>query len=68
MTPDSMPMLLKVHEAASLLRTTPKGIYSMVERGQLPGVTRVGRRVLIRSAKLLHWLDHNRASSPKENR
>ena len=31
----------------------------MVERGQLPGVTRVGRRVLIRSADLLHWLDQS---------
>jgi excisionase family DNA binding protein len=57
-------MFLTVHETAELLRTTDKAIYSMVERAQLPGVTRVGRRVLVRSAELLRWLDHNRAPSP----
>ena len=60
----SLPLLLTVHETAELLRTTDKAIYSMVERAQLPGVTRVGRRVLVRSAELLRWLDHNRAPSP----
>ena len=59
----SLPMLLTVRETAELLRTTDKAIYSMVERAQLPGVTRVGRRVLVRSADLLRWLDHNRAPS-----
>ena len=38
----------------------------MVERGLLPGVTRIGRRVLVRSADLLDFLDHNRAPSPQE--
>ncbi len=28
----------------------------MVERGQLPGVVRIGRRVLIREDALLDWL------------
>ena len=51
-----LPPLLTVDETASLLRTTRKGIYAMVERGQLPGVTRIGRRVLIRSDTLLGWL------------
>ena len=61
----SLPLLLTVKEAAELLRTTNKGIYAMVERGQLPGVTRIGRRVLIKSAELLRWLDHNCAPSPR---
>jgi excisionase family DNA binding protein len=65
---DELPMLLKVPEAAVLLRTTPKGIYAMVERGQLPGVRRIGKRVLIAAADLLHWLDHNCAPSSKESR
>jgi excisionase family DNA binding protein len=42
-----LPHFLKVCEAAVLLRTTPKAIYCLIERGQLPGVARVGRRVLI---------------------
>ena len=61
---DATPMLLTVSETAEILRTTNKAIYSMIERGQLPGVTRIGRRVLIRRDDLLRWLDHNRAPSP----
>jgi excisionase family DNA binding protein len=63
----SPPVLLLIREVADLLRTTPKAIYSMIERGQLPGVTRVGRRVLIRRDELLDWLDHTCASSSWEN-
>lgn len=62
----SLPVLLTVDEAATLLRTTRKAIYAMVERRQLPGVTRIGRRVLVRSTDLLHWLNQKRTSSPKE--
>ena len=45
-TPESLPLLLTVTETATLLRTTRKGVYAMIERGLLPGVTRIGRRVL----------------------
>lgn len=65
-SPEALPPFLTADETGTLLRTSRKGIYTMVERGQLPGVTRVGRRVLIRSADLLHWLDQKRASSPGE--
>jgi excisionase family DNA binding protein len=51
-----LPLLSTVDETAALLRTTRKAIYSMIERGQLPGVTRIGRRVLIRTPDLLDWL------------
>ena len=61
-----LPVLLTVPETASLLRTTVKAVYAMVERRQLPGVVRLGRRVLIRSEVLLNSLDQSRASSPKE--
>ncbi len=61
-----LPVLLTVDEAATLLRTTRKAIYAMVERRQLPGVTRIGRRLLFRSTDLLHWLHQERAPSPKE--
>ena len=61
-----MPLLLTVDEAAKLLRTTRRGIYAMIERRQLPGVTRIRRRVLFRADDLLHWLDQKRAPLPKE--
>jgi excisionase family DNA binding protein len=63
-----LPMLLTADEVADVLRTTRKAVYAMVERGQLPGVTRLGRRrVLFRSGELLDFIDHN-TPSPKENR
>jgi excisionase family DNA binding protein len=63
---DPLPLLLTVDEAASLLRTTRRAIYAMIERRQVPGVIRIRRRVLFRADELLHWLDQKRASSPEE--
>jgi excisionase family DNA binding protein len=60
------PVLLTVDDAADLLRTTPRAIYVMVDRGQLPGVTRIGRRLLLRADDLVDWLDQKRAPLPKE--
>jgi excisionase family DNA binding protein len=65
-TRGSLPVLLTVDEAAALLRTSRRAIYAMIERRQLPGVTRIRRRVLLRADDLLHWLDQKRASSPEE--
>lgn len=63
---ESLPLLLTVNETAAFLRTTRKAVYVMIERGLLPGVTRIGRRVLVRSTDLLDFLDHNRAPSLQE--
>jgi excisionase family DNA binding protein len=51
--------LLTPDEVAALLRTTRKAVYAMIERGQLPGVVRIGRRVLVLEADLLQWLRQN---------
>jgi excisionase family DNA binding protein len=51
--PSPQPELLTVAETAALLRTSPKAIYSAIERDQLPGLVRVGRRVLFDRARLL---------------
>src|SRR5688572_24985520 len=63
---NAMPLLLTVDDAADLLRTTRRAIYAMVERTQLPGVIRIRRRVLIRSAELLEWLEQKRAPTLQE--
>jgi excisionase family DNA binding protein len=63
-----MPLLLTPDDVATMLRTTRKAIYCMVERGQLPGVRKIGRRVLFCSRALVDYLDRKCAPSPKERR
>jgi excisionase family DNA binding protein len=57
---------MTVDEVAHLFRTSRKSIYSNVDRGQLPGVTRIGRRLYFHRDVLLHWLSQKCAPSPKE--
>lgn len=52
----SEPTFLTVAECADLLRTTSKAIYTLVERGQLAGVVRLGRRLLFNREKLVAHL------------
>ena len=51
-----LPLLMTVDEAAALLRISRKAAYSMIERGQMPGVSRIGRRVRVRSSDRLNFL------------
>jgi excisionase family DNA binding protein len=54
---DNLPIYLTPNEAAELLRTTRKAIYVKIERRQIPGVRRIGKKILIRSAALLEWIE-----------
>jgi excisionase family DNA binding protein len=57
------PPLLTVAEVAELLRTSPKAVYAMAERGQLPGLTRIGRRLLVSGDALKAFLEESRERS-----
>ena len=61
--PHSLPALLTSGEVAELLRTTRKAVYAMVERGQLPGVVRLGRRVLFRQDAMVDFVRQKSAPS-----
>ena len=61
----SRPVLLTVTDVAELLRTSRKAIYAMIARGQMPGLVRVGRRVLIRADALVDWLRQKSMPSPE---
>ena len=64
MTPD----LLTVAEVATVLRTTREAVYKLVERGQLPGVIRLRKRVLVERESLVHWVHQNRTPSSRGER
>jgi len=66
--PAPLPFLLNVDDAARMLRTTRSAVYALAERGALPGVTRIGRRLLIRRDALVAWVHESRAPSPTEDR
>ena len=51
-----LPPLLTPADVAELLRTTTKAVYAMVQRVQLPGTVRIGRRLLFRRDELLAHL------------
>ena len=62
----TLPRLLTTTEVADLLRTSQKATYAMIARGQLPGVVRIGRRVLVHADELVDWLDQKRVPSLEE--
>jgi excisionase family DNA binding protein len=66
MSAGNLPIYLNADEAADLLRTSRKAIYAMVERRRLPGVKKIGKRLLIRTENLLEWIDQQDAPSLME--
>jgi excisionase family DNA binding protein len=61
-----LPRLLRVEEVADLLRTSRKAVYCMIHRGEVPGVIRVNRRVLVDARALVSWLDQRLAASSNQ--
>lgn len=65
LTQQGLDVLFTPDEVAAVLRTSRKAVYAMVERDLLPGVTRIGRRVLFRREAVLHWLAQKCTPSPR---
>ena len=51
------PSLWTIEDVATYLRTSRVAVYHQIARGQLPGVVRFGRRVLVRRIVLQKALD-----------
>ena len=57
------PFYLTADEVArDYLRTSRKVVYEMARMGQLPGVVRIGRKVLFRRDRLLEFLRERESS------
>ena len=57
---NDLPYLLCADEVAQLLRVSRKAVYCMVDRGEIPGVTKIGRRIRFHRDDLLAWLEDQR--------
>jgi excisionase family DNA binding protein len=60
-----LPALLTADEVAGWLRTSRKAVYALIEQARLPGVVRIGRRVLVREEALLDFLRQKSLPSPE---
>lgn len=60
--------LMTARDVALLLSVTPKAVYQMVHRNEVPGIIRVGKRLRFDRRKLLEWLSGKHVMSPKERR
>lgn len=62
----ALPKLLTVQELADLLRTTPKAVRLMRDKGQLPEPLDIGsKRLLWREAVVIAWLGHTELRAGK---
>ena len=55
-TLDHMPSFMTVEELAALMRVDRKTLYLAIERGEVPGVARLGRNIRIRRRVVADWL------------
>ena len=59
------PFMLTAEEVArDFLRTSRKAVYEMARLGRLPGAVRIGRKLLFRRDRLLHFLRERESSVP----
>lgn len=62
---DRRPYMLTADEVArDYLRTRRDVVYEMAREGRLPGVVRIGRKVLFRRDRLLQFLTERESSVP----
>jgi excisionase family DNA binding protein len=54
--PAALPPLIPVARAADLLGVSRSTAYELARTNQLPGVTRLGSRFVVRTAVLARWL------------
>lgn len=52
-----LPSFVTVDELAALMRVDRKTLYQAIERGEVPGVMRLGRTLRIRRRVVADWLD-----------
>lgn len=63
---DDAPLLLTASDAAGRLSISPRTLWTLTDRGEMP-VVRIGRAVRYDVRDLIAWIDANKTTSLKEN-
>jgi excisionase family DNA binding protein len=53
--PPAQGDVLTVDEAAAFLRVNRKTLYAAIQKGEVPGVVRIGKTIRLSRAALLDW-------------
>jgi excisionase family DNA binding protein len=56
--------VLTVDEAAAILRVNRKTVYDSINRGEVPGVLRLGKTIRLSRAALLSWVRGSAEPAP----
>lgn len=54
---EDLPLTLKVHEAAAVLRISESKVYELAQSESFPAI-RIGKRVVIPRDKLIQWMNN----------
>lgn len=51
-----LPVAISIREAANLAGVSTATLYSLANRGELPGSRRIGKRIIIHRETFTRWL------------
>jgi excisionase family DNA binding protein len=60
-----LPAILTPDDLAALLRIRKRAVLDAIQRGELPGIRRVGRRIRADRDTVLRWLADGRGQAPR---
>jgi excisionase family DNA binding protein len=59
---------MDVRELSAMLGLNRKTTYNQITQGQIPGVRRLGRRIVVHRVTVLNWLRNGQGSVPRSRR
>jgi excisionase family DNA binding protein len=59
---------MDVRELTALLGLNRKTVYGLIACGEIPGVRRLGRRIVVHRATVIRWLGNGQGSVPRSRR
>lgn len=65
---DTLPRLATITQVAAYIGWTAKALRRRIERGQVPGVVKIGHSVYLRRDEVLAFVREGRGPSPTRSR